>query len=114
MTKLLKNPKAEEWCLSKHLLSASMRLMEVGTKNLGWGKKEQASDFFQMSYQLYSLFWGINLGAVDKKTISGNLSKFGFSESDFIDSEKTASQKGGTIFSKLGELVKRAVDCCIE
>src|SRR3990167_2521775 len=32
--KIVKDPKGEEWCISKHLLASSMRLMEVGTKEL--------------------------------------------------------------------------------
>jgi len=35
LAKIVKNPEGEIWCISKHLLSASMRLMEVGTKKLG-------------------------------------------------------------------------------
>ena len=34
LAQIVKNPKGELWCISKHLLSASMRLMEVGTKKL--------------------------------------------------------------------------------
>src|SRR4030042_516720 len=58
-------PGSELWCLSKHLLSASMRLMEVGTKALGQDKKQEAEDFFKKAYELYSLFWGINLKLID-------------------------------------------------
>ena len=32
---IIKEYEGEVWCISKHLLSASMRLMEVGTKQLG-------------------------------------------------------------------------------
>src|SRR3989338_2054269 len=31
---MVKDPEGEEWCISKHLLAASMRLYEVGTKEL--------------------------------------------------------------------------------
>jgi hypothetical protein len=45
LKKIVKNPEGEEWCISKHLLAASMRLMEVGTKQLSLGKKEEAKAF---------------------------------------------------------------------
>lgn len=32
LRKIVKDPEGEVWCISKHLLAASMRLMEVGTK----------------------------------------------------------------------------------
>ena len=37
--KIIKEYEGEVWCISKHLLAASMRLMEVGTKQLGMNKK---------------------------------------------------------------------------
>ena len=97
-------PGSEKWCLSKHLLAASMRLMEVGTKQLGQDKKEEAYDLFGKAFQLYSLFWGLNMGLVktdDIKKIDQNaLNKH--------DKEK----KG--FLGKLGEIVKKVIDCCIE
>src|SRR4030042_6699168 len=42
LKKLLKNTEGEMWCISKHLLAASMRLMEVGTKQLSSSNKEEA------------------------------------------------------------------------
>lgn len=104
LPKIVQNPEGEEWCISKHLLAASMRLMEVGTKAIGRGKKEEAQEMFQKAYDLYSLFWGINLKVMDigevKKIDDGALNKH--------DTDK----KG--VFGKLGELVKKAIDCCIE
>src|SRR3989339_1916830 len=32
LKKIVVNPEGEEWCISKHLLASSMRLIEVGTK----------------------------------------------------------------------------------
>src|SRR3990172_6105433 len=34
MKEIIKDYEGEVWCISKHLLAASMRLMEVGTKEL--------------------------------------------------------------------------------
>src|SRR5512146_2684188 len=53
---IVKEPEGEQWCISKHLLAASMRLMEVGTKQQGMGKKEEAQELFQKAYDCYSLF----------------------------------------------------------
>ncbi|MDP3917557.1 MAG: LAGLIDADG family homing endonuclease [Candidatus Woesebacteria bacterium] len=84
-------------CISKHLLSASMRLMEVGTKELKKHDKEKAWKMFEKSYKLYSLFWGLNLGIVGK--------------SDIKQEKIKASD---SIFDKLGTLVQKAIDCCKE
>jgi hypothetical protein len=57
LKRIVKEYEGEVWCISKHLLAASYRLMEVGTKQLGIGKKEEAYDLFEKAYNLYSLFW---------------------------------------------------------
>ena len=101
---IVQNPEGEEWCISKHLLAASMRLIEVGTKSMSRGKKEEAHSMFQKAYDLYSLFWGINLKAVD----IGEVKKI---DEDAL-SVQDVSKKG--VFSKLGEMVKKVIDCCIE
>ncbi|MEI8143513.1 MAG: hypothetical protein WCG48_02795 [Candidatus Berkelbacteria bacterium] len=104
LKKIVPEYEGEVWCISKHLLAASMRLMEVGTKMLGRGKKKDADLMFEKAYNLYTLFWGINLKAVD----IGDVSKLNETKTDKQDSTK----KG--VFSKLGDLVKKAIDCCIE
>ncbi len=103
LKKIVPGYEGEVWCISKHLLAGSMRLMEVGTKMLGRGKDKEAKDMFEKAYNLYSLFWGINLGEVKL----GDVTK--------LDDNKLNKKdvKGG-IFAKLGALVKKAIDCCIE
>ena len=44
LAQIVKDPEGEIWCISKHFLAASMRLMEVGTKKLNENKKEEAKD----------------------------------------------------------------------
>jgi len=61
LKKIIKEYEGELWCISKHLLAASMRLMEVGTKQLGMNKKDEAYDLFGKAYHLYSLFWALNM-----------------------------------------------------
>ena len=46
MQKIIPSYEGEVWCISKHLLATSMRLMEVGTKQQSLGNKEQAYDLF--------------------------------------------------------------------
>jgi hypothetical protein len=95
---------SEKWCLSKHLLAASMRLMEVGTKAIGQDKKQEAYDLFNKAYQLYSLFWGLNMDLIDTSHIKN------------IDSEamNVHDKKPAGFLGKMGELVKKAINCCWE
>jgi hypothetical protein len=95
MKGIVKEPEGEVWCISKHLLTASMRLMEVGTKELKKGDKKKAEGLFQNSYKLYSLFWGLNL-SVDQK----------------VSGLKMPEDK--SVFSKLNDIVQKAIDCCRE
>lgn len=104
LKKIIKDYEGEVWCISKHLLAASYRLMEVGTKAQGKGDKDGAADMFKKSYELYSLFWGLNLKLIDtsdlKKIDDNTLNK----------KDKTKNGLAG----KLGDLVKKVVNCCIE
>jgi hypothetical protein len=104
LKKIIKEYEGEVWCISKHLLSASMRLMEVGTKALGQGKKQEAEDMFKKAYELYSLFWGINLKLVDL----GGVKKIDDNQIDRNDTDK----KG--ILAKLGKVVQYVINCCKE
>ncbi|MCX6811646.1 MAG: hypothetical protein NT039_03075 [Candidatus Berkelbacteria bacterium] len=104
LKKLLKNTEGEMWCISKHLLAASMRLMEVGTKQLGAGNKEEAYELFEKAYNIYALFWGLNLKVVDTSDIK---------EIDENAINKHDQGKKG-FMGKLGDLVKKVIDCCIE
>ena len=106
---IIKDYEGEVWCISKHLLAASMRLMEVGTKELKKGDKKKAWELFDKSYKLYSLFWGLNLGAVGVKDAKHKSPEI----VDFID-DKTEKKQESSVFAKLGALVQKAVDCCRE
>ena len=110
MKEIIKEYKGEVWCISKHLLAASMRIMEVGTKELKLGNKEKAWSLFEKSYQLYSLFWGINLGITK---IPNSELQIPNDKISYIDD---AGKKSGSesVFSKLGSLIQKAIDCCKE
>ena len=51
----------EVWCISKHLLASSMRLMEVGTKELKVHGVPAAQPYFEKSYRLFRMFWEVVL-----------------------------------------------------
>jgi len=104
LKKIIKEYEGEVWCISKHLLAASMRLMEVGTKQLGMGKKDEAYNLFSKAYQLYSLFWGLNMKLLNV----GDIKKI----DDGAVNKHDKESKG--LMGKLGALVKKAIDCCIE
>lgn len=104
LQKLIKEYEGEVWCISKHLLAASYRLMEVGTKQLDLGNKQEAYDFFTKAYKLYSLFWGLQMKLVPL----GNLKKI-----DDQALNKHDEKKDG-IMAKLGTLVEKIINCCIE
>lgn len=110
MKKIIPTFEGEVWCISKHLLAASMRLMEVGTKMLGQGKKKEAKDLFEKAYELYSLFWGVNMKLVDTKNIK-NIDEKALS---IRDNEKSLPAGRQGFMGKLSGLVKKAIDCCIE
>ena len=114
MKEIIKDYEGEVWCISKHLLAASMRVMEVGTKELKKGNKEKAWGLFDKSYKLYSLFWGLNLGVVNLDNRHSERPK-GAEESkvQLID-ENGKGKSSESVFSKLGALVQKAVDCCKE
>lgn len=114
----------EVWCISKHLLAASMRLMEVGTKALGAGKKDDANAMFEKAYDLYSLFWGLNMHLIDLDGVHESIPTF---YDDAIEacklhddkkSQKTksvpAEKEEKSTVKRLGQWVKKAVNCCIE
>ena len=105
LKRIIKDYEGEVWCISKHLLSASMRLMEVGTKALGQGNNKDAEEMFKKAYELYSLFWGINLKLVDL----GEVKKIDENQIDKKDEDKKTG-----IMAKLGKVVQYVIDCCKE
>lgn len=91
--KIVKNPKGEEWCISKHLLASSMRLIEVGTKELS-NNEEEANLYFKAAFELYSLFFAINLNMIEIKDIK--------------------TKESSLFKTKISDIVKKIVDCCKE
>jgi len=97
--KLVVNPKGEEWCISKHLLAASMRLIEVGTKELSKNNEKEANIFFKSAFDLYSLFFAINMKMIEVKNLENNFD---------------ISENRDGLLNKVSLIIKKIVDCCKE
>lgn len=129
MLKVIPQYEGEVWCISKHLLATSMRLMEVGTKQQSLGNKEDAYTLFNQAYDMYCLFWGLNMNMLnvedvkwiedkteDVKKAAVNAETFNVSEKVEVKvkaEEKDANDTEGAL-AKMKAFVKKAVDCCIE
>ena len=112
----------EVWCISKHLLAASMRIYEVGTKAIGAGRKKEAYEMFAKAYDLYSLFWGLNMHLIDLDGVHESVPAFydGAKQAcatykpvkKSVKPIKTEEKVSGV--RRLGQWVKDKVNCCIE
>lgn len=111
MKMLIPKYEGEVWCTSKHLLAASMRVMEVGTKYQTKGDTKTAYDLFKKSYDLYNLFWSINLGLVDNNLksplLKGDLE-------GLKTKEKPISYKKSDFLGKMSGVIGKILDCCRE
>jgi|SRR3989338_3601349 len=103
LKQLLPDYEGEVWCLCKHLLAASMRLIEVGTKRQETDRAA-AAQCFKHAFTLYSYFWTLKLkmatrGAVGKT--SGAL-------------PKTLTPAPAGKQQAVEEFLAKLVDCCGE
>ena len=122
MQKIIPSYEGEVWCISKHLLATSMRLMEVGTKQQSLGNKEQAYDLFNKAYDMYCLFWGLNMNmlSIDNskwtedsvEEVKKTAEKISASITEKIEIKEEKKPQGA--LSKMKAFVRKAVDCCIE
>lgn len=92
--KMIQKTEGEAWCIAKHLLATSMRLIEVGTKLNADGDHAAAKEMFDKAYETYSMFWAIRLRIVDAT---------GFKEA--AKEEKPWTMK---------DIVEKLVNCCDE
>ncbi len=124
MLKVIPQYEGEVWCISKHLLASAMRLMEVGTKQQSLKNDEQAYQLFNQAYDLYCLFWGLNMNMLnvdDVKWVEDNMDSIKkiSDQASKIVAENAAedtvvsSEKSGA-WGKMKAFVRKAVDCCIE
>ncbi len=94
LARMINKTEAESWCISKHLLATTMRLMEVGTKLQGDGKKEDAKQMFSYAYKMFNLFFGLRLKIISAPEVKAGL-----------ESEKPMN---------FDDLLAKLVDCCKE
>ncbi|MEP7162584.1 MAG: hypothetical protein ABI747_02370 [Candidatus Moraniibacteriota bacterium] len=85
LARMIEVTEGETWCISKHLLAASMRLMEVGTKLQGEKKKSEAKEMFDKAYELYSLFWMLRLKLVSTSELKTERNDGPRTEEDLIN-----------------------------
>lgn len=102
LAKMIDKHEGETWCITKHLLAATMRLIEVGTKLHSDGKKEKAKEMFDKAHKTYSFFWALRLKLID---ISG------FKSIAASESVRQAQDKKPWT---LEDIVDKLVDCCDE
>ncbi len=101
--RMMDKNEAESWCISKHLLAASMRVMEVGTKYQKDGKTDEASNLFRQAFRLYSMFWALRLKVADV----GEVKKID-------DGALNIHDGAGDAKWEVEDIVKKLVDCCKE
>lgn len=130
MLKIIPSYEGEVWCTSKHLLASSMRLMEVGTKQQSMGNTEEAYSLFNQAYDLYCLFWGLNMNLIDMKQVEWKPDTVASVKAETtavavkevtqapvataVVAETVTEAMPQTTFGKLKAFVRKAVDCCIE
>ena len=92
LAELMPEHEGETWCISKHLLATTMRLIEVGNKRQSENRKEEAKKMFERAYRIYSIFWALKL-----KLVSGHR----------VESSSNNN-------SRLEDIVTQLADCCNE
>ncbi|MBI2623166.1 MAG: hypothetical protein HYW65_01140 [Candidatus Liptonbacteria bacterium] len=105
--KMVARHEGETWCITKHLLAATMRLMEVGTKLNGDGKKAEAKEMFARAYKTYSMFWALRLKLIG---VPGFKEVAREEEGKNPASAKAPAGKAWTF----SDIVDKLVDCCDE
>lgn len=103
MKRLLPKTEGETWCISKHLLSASMRSMEVGTKLQTQGRGEDAQALFKSSYDLFNMFLALKLQLLSLADIEGVTTGAAVGEERAKDEPMS-----------LNDLMAELVNCCRE
>ncbi len=102
LARMIDRHEGETWCVCKHLLATTMRLIEVGTKLKADGDGAKAKETFDYAYRIYSLFWGLRLKLIDMKDIK----KVAANESI----RQAQDKKPWT----LTDIVDKLVNCCDE
>ena len=100
LAKMIPQNEGETWCISKHLLASTMRLIEVGTKYQTMKEPQKAKEVFDDAYTLYNLFWAIRLKLIDLSNMQNAVKEDG----------KDKKEEPWS----LNDIVGKLVDCCRE
>lgn len=104
LAKMIPRHEGETWCVAKHLLAATMRLMEVGTKLQTDGNAEESRAMFHRAYEVYSLFWALRLKLIDLKNVK-KIDDTKLNIHDTTDAHRVWTKE---------DIVSKLVDCCNE
>jgi len=102
--RMMDKNEGETWCIAKHLLAATMRLIEVGTKLQQDGKMREAQQSFDYAYQLYTTFWALRLKLIDLTSVK----KISPDQLNVHDANSSPQQ-----WTK-EDILAKLVDCCDE
>lgn len=103
LAKMIDVHEGETWCISKHFLAATMRMIEVGTKYQSEGKKEEAKRMFDNGAKIFSLFWALRLKLIDTKDVR-----------KIADGQLNVHDKDTQVGWKYEDIMKKLVNCCNE
>lgn len=93
--RMIDQHEGETWCISKHLLGTTMRIMEVATKLQTLKKDKEAKKMFATAYKVFTLFWAVRLKLIDLKNVT----------------QKPSSDQTEWSYE---DIVSKLVDCCKE
>ena len=126
MQRLVSAPGGEEWCMSKHLLAASMRLYETGTKEIALQRHDAGTHLMNLAFDCFALFFSLNhLVAAPTGSHHGNDSGMGNLDAPepLVESEarhaaqptdQSQRKSPAPLMAQLRTIVKKIVDCCKE
>ena len=92
LAELMPKHEGETWCISKHLLATTMRLIEVGNKLRSEGKRERSKKMFDDAYRVYAIFWALKWKLVEGRAVADAAAKS----------------------ARIDDLLNKLADCCDE
>jgi hypothetical protein len=101
MERLVDKHEGETWCATKHLLSATMRMIEVANRYQAENMKDEAKAMYARAYKTYGIFWALKMKLASLEKCGGE------------------DKREGGLPAQAGEwsvedLVDKLADCCNE
>ncbi len=116
LKEIVVDPQGEEWCMSKHLLSTTMRLVETGNKFYSQDKK-RAKELYSYAFDTYSLFWQLNTSEEEQTQASAESQERSTSTQELATNKQASTEEEPatqSFIAKARSFVKQAIDCCRE